>query len=1751
MDRIRKLQMRGKQLTAAVLCVMMVFLAFPQLQALASGDTATNTDVVNTSLYTLSSAAAGYLSDELSQDRTPGVDSGIAGAFLGYCDEADTSNTILDWFASALSSSSVTYSYDALAQMDDYANNNENEGSDSTGSPYSTYGNYGRLLNALGYDNTGTESGNFFRSIQGGMVSIFYFLTSVSSGIFSIIVDFLQFLNPFQLFRREGGGSLIEGANEAGTGFAGTSLATYVTELYNYIVNDFAWAIIVPFLVIGLIVSLLLTRKDKVFEIKKFVFRIAFIGFLVPVLGSLYTTALEWMDGQLDVGNAPATTIVLSTFLDFGGWASGGSLGLDEVSTNINLQYLSGISSPAPSTVVDIRNNALAINLAYAGTSPSSNLDTSAINGSNGSWNTDVTADNGDITMQNVRSVTDILNRFTSGAFYYPGDLESEWKQEVTFGEVQQMIEDTDSVLDWKNGNGMGHVTSSDRLWGKTIDNEDATLSSTVSIFRPDRTTGLSVMSLYNYLSSKFTDTGVIVYSNEKASSGFVRESHYSVNMVGTGIAQLMIFINTVVMLGVFVIMAVCYGFGMLIANVKRTVHVIASLPFGVMGSLRFGAKAIAHTLMMIVEVVFSLFLYTIAINLLFSINTLFEDLVSQILQSAGATMVITASAGTPAAVGAFSGYSLLIVSLLLSTIFYVWVTIVLVRFRKTAVKGVDEMIAGFVNRIIPGARDSDMIQPEKPGLGSRLAAAGGAAAGTAIAGRMAQSSSSEESQSGSANTQAEATQNTSSQSTNNTNSAQAGDNAEISQNSNAQIDVNQMDPGGGSSGSSGFDESDRSESAAGENVAEQASLADDSTGSPMEEKTAEEMAAETDGDIPEGSGVEGAQGEEPDDGPAGEYDEAESEAPQEAPAESAEGEAGTDGTKKTAVGDSAKAGNEQSAKEHAKNVAKGAGVAAAGAAAAAATGGASAAATAAAAKTAGAAGAKKAAKEETAKAVGEQAQRKLAKGDSAKPGAMANAAKASSEYATSEAQRKALEQAAGMSGEDAVALSGGEAANANPQTQAAVDAADYGKAASEQGQMAEPDYGRAQTPTERSEDSDAAVAAAVNAVSDAEGQPDAKEEADMKMQARSQQASVSEGMQAAREQKGSALTANEKIAARKGANAILNDRDHVVQRAAGYAGRKENNGVPLSDSQKKGIAAQTAGMIRNADACATPVHAAGDAAVDAARRQAVSMGKNLTGSQEASIRKAAETRASHAVSAGSAQSTTHAAALLGASYGNGGAPLSADDEQRAHQAADAVLAQSARETSTHGMAETIGMTAAAGMAGRDADGRPIPLSPSQVQAVRQAANTAVNNVQNAALASAETTKGSPLTAQEAQNVRESVKNEAVSEAAVASMEAVSGRKMNEKAKKAVSKKAAAQMDRIQRDNSQASLADKAVRSAAEAVRRSNNRRPLGRKASNEMRSQAATMTAQAAMGASPQALSGEAALNAANTVSANYGGSALNDTAKADVIRRGQEVGNRTMTQNSAETLSRQAGAQAAASVAQNRAERNKQQLAPSARQEAVARGTRSGGMSQAASEGAASYANVTDGSREAAAVPQTAPERKSGLSNQDIRRAALLAGAGAFLSTGEGTVSRGVGSAMTAGSQMYMANQLLRGQTEEQYAALARRLNAASGENRAQIEALKTQLLKSGYSKSDIDRMMQDASPLSEEKHTETMAEETPEKERKSEKSERRRKRSRFEIIREAEQKKRQSRQEHSNTGHKDLHRPDEEQPVHMDEI
>lgn len=208
---------------------------------------------------------------------------------------------------------------------------------------------------------------------------------------------------------------------------------------------------------------------------------------------------------------------------------------------------------------------------------------------------------------------------------------------------------------------------------------------------------GLSSLSMYNYLTTEFSDSTITVYSPNKISSMFVMKEHHSVNLVGTGMNQVCFYINALVLFIAITVIGWGYALATLIGVLGSELKVLLHMPIMLMGGLNAAAKFFATVAVMIIQIFTTIFLYTIAIDFLEVINLgsspVFETRANHLAGSnAGAILFGEAQLNNP--IGS-------IVYLIIATLLTIGFAIVALKIRGKVVRAISEWVGDMIDKLL------------------------------------------------------------------------------------------------------------------------------------------------------------------------------------------------------------------------------------------------------------------------------------------------------------------------------------------------------------------------------------------------------------------------------------------------------------------------------------------------------------------------------------------------------------------------------------------------------------------------------------------------------------------------------------------------------------------------------------------------------------------------------------------------------------------------------------------------------------------------------------------------------------------------------------------------------------------------------------------------------------------------------------------------------------------------------------------
>lgn len=762
-----------------------------------SPDTAPNDDTEEDGgLEADESSASGLSSDWADRINKPAN----AGAFLGVCDNEVTPgpSTCSRFYGDNETKFTVNHNYSTFRNYASNPDDNyDSNGSDPAGHAASRgvyeYSQFGAALSNMGFMETVTDQANPKRAVMGNLMLGGFLLAGSIDAFFDMVLSALIFINPFRLFFeavQENSDTDYDIANEGVDDGVMSDLSNFIGTLYSGLVN-MSWMATIP-IFIGLFFAgaVMLRRFDKGSNFKKLAVRVTFIALGFTLLGSTYTAALDSFSGAESNGRSiNANRVILTTYIDYDNWVMQKRLALPEgvsVAWNENKKSIDG------RTAMNLRNYAREVNASidpvYA---YGENND--APENSNGYKNLlygseifkDSDEDNN--TFQQFDAVWSLMNRYIRGDSITGVAFEQRVKSSYKSMAVKANAEGENALRNlftgysdpevlktmspedisayavaFVNGSGLsvnyenaaqpggGGVGASDDPVGATstmkfysgsgagckADEVGTYVPTDGGKFIPEDGCNLSPLSMYNFLNTTFQDTNLTVQSGRNADSGYVKANHASVAQVGDGVMGVLYWFSSLSILISFALIGIFYALAMLFSNIKRSIQLIAAVPFATLGFMGGIAKVIIYTIAMIAEIVLTLFVYRVIQEFLMAIPAIMEVPLVQAFageDEVANSVVQGISAATFSAIfGSNPAVATLLVTLL-STGGIIVFTMIALKLRNSVISAIDEAVTNTVNNLL----DTSVGSTGSGGgsaVGRQLMTAGALAAGHRIA---------------------------------------------------------------------------------------------------------------------------------------------------------------------------------------------------------------------------------------------------------------------------------------------------------------------------------------------------------------------------------------------------------------------------------------------------------------------------------------------------------------------------------------------------------------------------------------------------------------------------------------------------------------------------------------------------------------------------------------------------------------------------------------------------------------------------------------------------------------------------------------------------------------------------------------------------------------------------------------------------------------------------------------------------------
>lgn len=569
------------------------------------------------SFYKMSSAASMFVNGAMSPDGQynlsdwQGVNNGgISGALLGFSD-ANKTKGVVSFFTGLTSAATASVSYDALIQADEDPDINMG---------FSGYALYGAALSDLGLDKMIADGSvmNIVRSLAGALALFVYVLAKIPFVVFQVSIDILQALNPFKWLMYAG--HALDADTLSMMGPLATPLegiARFVSHIYDLFYGLGMYAII-PFGLIFIIASLFI-RKVLLFQrglprgLKQFAIRACFMIFGVALLGSIYTVSLDAMSTGVDFSMSDVA--VKRYFVDFERWFSWNALALPSDSSdllyNVSSGHVSGTFGVSLADNVLKINNSVSPSIIHAGT-------------------------------EQDNAAFSLLLRYMRNSTFEATDFESEIKtklrdnlgsdsalfkkQFTNAGKPKnfEKIDPTntsptdDSSIFFAAAGGITATKVSGIINGKVYKIETTGSPGSFKSFGTgSRTSTMSPITAYNYLSTRFDSRMMTMYSQEKASSNFVKFKHASVNLAGAGFIGFLNYLCYIILMLAVGLVGIHYALGMMFQALKQSFTFLTSLPFAMLGFIGMIAKTIGAVVLTVFEILVTWLLFSFIVQVL------------------------------------------------------------------------------------------------------------------------------------------------------------------------------------------------------------------------------------------------------------------------------------------------------------------------------------------------------------------------------------------------------------------------------------------------------------------------------------------------------------------------------------------------------------------------------------------------------------------------------------------------------------------------------------------------------------------------------------------------------------------------------------------------------------------------------------------------------------------------------------------------------------------------------------------------------------------------------------------------------------------------------------------------------------------------------------------------------------------------------------------------------------------------------
>jgi hypothetical protein len=229
-----------------------------------------------------------------------------------------------------------------------------------------------------------------------------------------------------------------------------------------------------------------------------------------------------------------------------------------------------------------------------------------------------------------VKDVQGLMMRYFHGNVYSSAAYESQVKEEVLKRVAEGDVSIKSMILDGTSGSARPYSCTVGNLFGNGTISYSSSGGYKAGEVSGDRLTGnrgISTLGMFNYLTTRFDDSQMLIFGGKTSNSEKVKDAHMSVTTVGSGFYGAALYLQTVISLLCIGIIGVVYGFGFVAASFKRGFKTIAAIPGMMIGSRQAIGAFLKAVILLFAEILLTIVLYAFFCEMILVVNDSFVSI--------------------------------------------------------------------------------------------------------------------------------------------------------------------------------------------------------------------------------------------------------------------------------------------------------------------------------------------------------------------------------------------------------------------------------------------------------------------------------------------------------------------------------------------------------------------------------------------------------------------------------------------------------------------------------------------------------------------------------------------------------------------------------------------------------------------------------------------------------------------------------------------------------------------------------------------------------------------------------------------------------------------------------------------------------------------------------------------------------------------------------------------------------------------